>query len=72
MPATIERNPDPAAPAGDYYMTTEQLARYIGYSPHSIRTMAHRGRLPFKKKIGRGLRFLKSDVDKWIEEQNSS
>ena len=57
-------------PIGDHYLTARELAKYLGYSEYSIRSMVSRGKFPFKTKIGGSLRFLRSDVDHWIAKQN--
>ena len=59
-----------AKSADDNYMTARQLAKYLGYSEYSIRSMVSRKKLPMATKIGGSLRFKKSEVDAWIAKQN--
>ena len=56
--------------ADDHYLTARQLAKYLGYSEYSIRSMVSRKKLPMATKIGGSLRFKRSDVDSWIAKQN--
>ena len=50
------------------YLTTKEVAEFIGRSPGAIRNMVMRRSIPYRKpkRCGR-LVFVKSEIVKWIE-----
>lgn len=56
------------AEATKHYMKPQQVADMLGKSVDWVRRKAADGTLPHKY-IGRDLRFIPSDVHKWVEEQ---
>jgi excisionase family DNA binding protein len=52
----------------DRWMTAEEAATYLGYVRRTIYELVREKDLPHKR-IGRTLRFRRSDLDRWIEEQ---
>ena len=48
------------------YLNTRQLAAYLNKSEKSIRSLAFRRQIPYRKPGGR-LLFIKEEVDSWIE-----
>ena len=51
------------------YLDTEQAAQYTGYSIHTIRDAAARGRLACYRRTPRGhLRFRRAQLDAWMAE----
>ena len=58
--------PPPApAPAPSEWITPEQLAAELGYERHTIPVLVRRRGLPCHR-VGRKMRFRRSDVDAWI------
>ena len=47
--------------------TVEEVARYLGRHPETVRRMAARGELP-SIKFARSLRFRPEDVDRYVSE----
>lgn len=49
-------------------MTQEQAAKYLGLGPKTLEVWRSRGthRIPFVK-VGRLVRYLQTDLDKWID-----
>lgn len=52
----------------DPLMTAEQAGDYLQLAEQTVRDMAHRGEIP-KVKIGRALRFRRSDLNEWIQKR---
>lgn len=52
---------------GETYLDPEQAARYTHRSNVTIKNLARRGQLPFIR-VGRMMRFKKSDLDIWIKD----
>lgn len=49
-------------------LTSEEAAAYTGCKPCTIRGMARRKEIPhYKDRGGRKLRFLKKDLDEWMQ-----
>jgi hypothetical protein len=48
-------------------LNVEELAKYLRRSPSSIRNLAMRRQIPFRKAAGR-LIFFKEEIDKWLYE----
>ena len=55
----------------DPLMTPEEAAEYLKLSEGTIRNMAADGEIP-KVKIGRSLRFRRSDLNRWIDAKASA
>lgn len=55
----------------DRLLTPEEAATYLGYKPGTIYNKANRGEIPHVK-LGRALRFRLSELDRWIEEQDTA
>ena len=55
-------------------LNTKELSKYMGTPKGSLYTMICRGRIPQAciVKMGRGLRFEKSEIDKWISAKRLS
>ncbi|MEI6154295.1 MAG: helix-turn-helix domain-containing protein [Deltaproteobacteria bacterium] len=51
----------------DRLFTIEEVAQLLSFTPKSIYQLVHRRVIPFTK-ISGALRFRKSDIDKWIED----
>ncbi len=62
----------PSVPLGGSreFLTTAQVARWLGATPRTVSHWAASGNLP-SVKIGRQWRFEKSAVRKWIESKRS-
>ena len=52
----------------DILMTIQEVAKYLKISVHTIYKMVEQGRMPATK-LGRQLRFRKSDVYKWLADK---
>lgn len=50
------------------YMTTDQAAELLGVSPRTLEDWRYRGCGPSYRKLGRSVRYLKSQVIEWAEE----
>lgn len=50
------------------FITTKEMAIYLGLSEHTIRAWVKTGRLPFSK-FGGAVRFDLRVIDKWAEKQ---
>ena len=48
------------------YWKVDDVARYLRYSPSTVRKMVHKKEIPFLK-IRNAVRFRKEDIDEWIE-----
>jgi excisionase family DNA binding protein len=46
--------------------TIYQAAEYLGCSPGTLRNWTSQRRIPFRK-VGRLTRFLKCDLDEWLD-----
>lgn len=55
-------------------LNIKELSEYLGTSKSSIYTMKCKGHIPQEciVKMGRGLRFEKSEIDKWISTKRLS
>lgn len=49
------------------YLNTAELSKLLGRSEAAVRNLCMRGRIPYRKPGGR-LTFLRSEIDKWIDE----
>jgi len=52
----------------DVLMTLKEVAKYLKISVHTIYKMVEYGRMPATR-LGRQLRFRKSDVYKWLADK---
>jgi excisionase family DNA binding protein len=50
-------------------MTAEEVARYLGVPLPTLYMWRYVGRGPRASKVGRWLRYRRSDVDAWLDEQ---
>jgi excisionase family DNA binding protein len=53
----------------DSYLTAEQVAEYIGFSVGTIYNKVSAGEFPCHKFGAKTVRFKKSEVDAWLNEQ---
>ncbi len=51
----------------DEIFTVETLSKYLNVPTKKIYDMTHLKEIPFLK-VGRGLRFRKSEIDSWLQE----
>lgn len=49
-------------PTLDPLLTVSQVATYLGWSPATVYSLANKRRIPYVK-VGRSLRFRRSDVE---------
>lgn len=61
---TPRRGPDPPL---EPLLNVKQLAELLGRSPHAIRLLYVRGRLPPAIKVGRLLAWEPRDIREWME-----
>lgn len=54
-----------AAPAD--FLTTEELAAYLKVPVPTVRMWRHNGTGPKGVRLGRHVRYRRTDVDRWIE-----
>lgn len=47
-------------------LTYEEAADYLGFAEQTLRKWVSNDRIPYKK-IGRNVRFRRSELDEWIE-----
>jgi excisionase family DNA binding protein len=52
---------------GDAIFTVKTLSDYLHVPTKKIYDMTHLNEIPFLK-VGRGLRFRKSEIDSWLQE----
>jgi excisionase family DNA binding protein len=57
----------PGFPATTERMTTDAVSAYLSRSPGAIRNLVNRRRIPFRR-VGGRLLFLRSEIDRWIDE----
>ncbi|UCD49796.1 MAG: helix-turn-helix domain-containing protein [Phycisphaerales bacterium] len=43
------------------------LARHLGFSERTVRRLDSSGRLPAPVRIGRSVRWLRSDIEGWLD-----
>lgn len=55
----------------DGLMRIEEAAEYLGFAKQTLRNWVSDGRIPYVK-IGRSVRFRRSELDEWVEEQDTS
>ncbi|WP_020614463.1 helix-turn-helix domain-containing protein [Sediminispirochaeta bajacaliforniensis] len=55
-------------PAAKKYMTSQDVADYLGISVHTIRRWALEQRIPVSTLNGKHNRFIKEEIDKWVLE----
>lgn len=56
--------------ADDTYLTEAQVAEILGISPRTLQAWRYRGgHTPAFVKLGRTVRYRRSDLDAWIEER---
>ena len=49
-------------------MNADQVAEYLGIAVGTVYNKVSRGEIPFFK-VGRAVRFRRSVIDEWVEEQ---
>lgn len=49
-------------------MNTRHAAAYLGLSHHTLNQWRHQGRGPLFVRLGRAVRYRKSDLDAYLEE----
>ncbi len=49
-------------------MTVDELASYLSISTGTIYNRVSKGEIPFVK-VGAAVRFRRSEIDRWVEEQ---
>lgn len=54
----------------DEIMTVKQLAEYLHLNYQTVYKKAQRGEIP-SSKIGRGWRFQKAIIDRWLTEEKA-
>lgn len=47
-------------------MTTDEVAQYLGLAPSTLNTWRSRGRGPQFIKVGKLVRYSRSEVDYWL------
>ena len=52
-------------------LTKQDLAHYLKFSIQTVTYLLYSKQLP-KIKVGREYRFLKSDIDQWVQKQRQS
>lgn len=55
----------------DRLLTAREAGRYLGFAEGTIRNKASRDELPYVK-LGRSLRFRRSELDRWIIDQQAA
>ena len=50
----------------DRLLTLKEVARYTGFTPHTLSRWANKGKGPARIKIGQSVRYRKSDVDLFL------
>ena len=52
-------------------LTIKEVAVWLRLNPATIYHLAQKGKIPGAVKIGRQWRFIRSDVEEWINAQSS-
>lgn len=52
-------------------LTYDDLGTYLQLSPDYLRQLVMRREIPFKK-LGRAVRFRRSEIDQWVEERTAA
>lgn len=55
----------------DRLLTAAEAAHYLGLAEGTVRNKANRREIPHVK-IGRSLRFRRSELDSWVKEQQEA
>ncbi len=63
MSTDTENRPSP-------WMTTKEVAKYLGISPSFVRLMASEGRGPPRVKFGKRVKYHEAEVDEWAITQH--
>jgi len=50
------------------FLNVQQIAKYLGTKPSTVYSLVEEKKIPHYR-IGRQIRFKKSDVDEWMEKQ---
>lgn len=53
------------------YLTAQEAATYLGYAIGTLYNKCTDGEIPHRR-LGRSLRFRRSELDAWVEEQNEA
>ncbi len=53
------------------YLTTDQVADYLSVPVSTLYQWRHRGIGPRAARVGRHLRYRRTDVDRWVEQHMS-
>lgn len=57
--------------AGEPLMTTEEAAAYLGYAVQTVYNKVGEAGNPLPcVRLGRSLRFRRSELDQWVNDQN--
>ena len=56
----------------DCLMTTEQLAEFLQVPLTSLYQWRHKGRGPKGIKVGKYVRYRRSDVDAWLDDRTAT
>lgn len=54
----------------DRLLTAREAGRYLGLAEGTVRNKANKDEIPFVK-LGKSLRFRKSELDRWIIDQTA-
>lgn len=55
----------------DRLLTVKEAALYLGFAEGTIRNKVSKNEIPYVK-LGKALRFRKSELDRWIIEKHAS
>ena len=53
-------------------LTTAEVAEWLSVAPISVMRWSKEGRFPKPIRIGRAVRFVKSDVEAWLENERAA
>ena len=56
----------------DRWLNVREAAAYLGYKPQTLYNKVGAGEIAPDARLGRTLRFRKSSLDHWVEEQNAA
>ncbi len=60
---------DTTKAAPDRLLTLPEVCDYLGITAPTMYSLRHQGRGPLGYKVGRQLRFRRTEIDAWIESQ---
>jgi len=68
----LEPTATPVVRDPEYMMTADEVAAFLRIPKQSLYNMRTRGAGPHALKVGKHLRYRRSDIERWLDEQQES